>query len=291
MSTNALISFSSVPEISAIYYALLQCGYDYYAIERNEEHIDTIHKYIVQDDIPAFFSSVKQKSCIVYPYWPRAAMLETASFYLNGNHKSFHNFDLLRNTIMAASNLNDNERDQAFWTWILDFPAAINAVLKDKHFHSYMSWEKSWCSDFQASYKDELYHLQSCIETCLNIYASQIQQIQLVINPIKCALSADYHLVESKLIFTSGSFHVDSVIHECLHYILHPFICNQKAFILKQKAIFSELDPSYYLSGDNVGMLNAFEEHAVRELTKSILSQNYPNDLTKFIETLLRQNK
>ncbi|HBA48531.1 MAG TPA: hypothetical protein DCZ91_12180 [Lachnospiraceae bacterium] len=36
------ITITHIPEISAIYFALLQCGYDYYTIERSQGHIDCI---------------------------------------------------------------------------------------------------------------------------------------------------------------------------------------------------------------------------------------------------------
>ena len=75
------IEITNIPELSAIYYALLQLGYDYYGMERSAAHITALEKYIGQNGIPNFFSSVRQNTCEVYPYWPRAAILETAVFF------------------------------------------------------------------------------------------------------------------------------------------------------------------------------------------------------------------
>lgn len=90
------IAITNNPVISAIYFALLQCGYDYYALERNEEHIRAVEALCQSAVLPPFFSEVKQSTCEVYPYWPRAAMLETASFYLNSEDSGFADFEKYR---------------------------------------------------------------------------------------------------------------------------------------------------------------------------------------------------
>lgn len=80
MQTAEQITISNIPEISAIYFALLQSGYDYYTMERSQNHISYIQEYIGAENTTLFFAGVKQNTCEVYPYWPRAAILETASF-------------------------------------------------------------------------------------------------------------------------------------------------------------------------------------------------------------------
>ncbi len=76
MRNTEQITISNIPEISAIYFALLQSGYDYYAMERSQDHISHIQGYIGAENSTPFFAGVKQNTCKVYPYWPRAAILE-----------------------------------------------------------------------------------------------------------------------------------------------------------------------------------------------------------------------
>ena len=71
MSNAKKITISSIPEISAIYFALLQSGYDYYAMGRSRDHGAKIQEYIGITKVPSFFAGVKQDTCEVYPYWPR----------------------------------------------------------------------------------------------------------------------------------------------------------------------------------------------------------------------------
>ena len=56
------ITISNIPEISAIYFALLQSGYDYYAMERSREHISYVQGYIGAEKSTPSFTGVKQNT-------------------------------------------------------------------------------------------------------------------------------------------------------------------------------------------------------------------------------------
>ncbi len=277
------ITISNIPEVSAIYFALLQCGYDYYSIERSQKHNDAVRSFADSGDVPSFFYGIKQDTCEVYPYWPRAAILETASFYLLPNHAQFRKYDAFYKRIMSAGNIAEYERDQKLWTWIADFPVALSKVLESDSFQRYLEWENQWIAEQNVEHKKELRLIQKCLDVCVNKFESPVQDVQIVINPIKCVYSADYHINESCFIFSSGAFQIDSVIHEFLHHVVHPAVMAYKDVVSESKMLYSGIDASYYLSGDNSGRLNAFEEYAVRELTKNILAMNYPENLASYL--------
>ena len=123
------LAISNIPEISAIYFALLQHGYDYYAIDRSTEHGNAIRGFIGTDAVPSFFSLVRQSACEVYPYWPRAAMLESAVFYLWPDHSQFQDYNAFREHILSAGNIADCERDYLFWSWVEEFPVSLSKNL------------------------------------------------------------------------------------------------------------------------------------------------------------------
>lgn len=110
------LSIKNNSMISAIYYALLQSGYNFYSVERDAKVVNKLQSFILSGNCEyAFFSEVKQNSCEVYPYWPRAAMLETATFFIDLSQARFINFDNYKNIIFSAKNISDTERNQAFW--------------------------------------------------------------------------------------------------------------------------------------------------------------------------------
>ena len=137
MDFNEKIEISSIPAISAIYFALLQCGYDYYSFERSAEHTNAIKMFRETDTVLGFFSETKQNTCDVYPYWPRAAMLESAAFYIRPDMNDFTDIKMYQNFIMSAGNISDAERGPSFWEWIVLFPRELKKVLLSDSFKNY----------------------------------------------------------------------------------------------------------------------------------------------------------
>ena len=189
--------------------------------------------------------------------------------------------------IMSAKNISDAERNSSLWAWMEGFPSALNNILNSDGFHCYIKWENEWINGLNTEYSKDLQSLQSCLETCVKRYRSPVQKIEVVINPIKCVYSADYHLIGNRFVVTSGAFRIEIVIHEFLHHVVHPFITALKEAILERKRLYPQIDKTYYLSGDAAGQLNAFEEYAVRSLTKDFLLQNYPEDISLYLKNLL----
>ena len=279
----------NLPKISAIYYALLQCGYDFYAFEKDAGLVKKVETFRVElTDFPnLFFSEAKQNTCEVYPYWPRAAMLESAAFYIDCNNMQFRNFEAYRNYIMSAGNISEAERNQSFWQWLEGFPAALKAVFDSKEFQAYLRWENEWIEQQNLVWKNDLDRIKELLDICVRSRLSPIQEVCVVLNPIKCAYSADYHIDGSRWFYCSGIFSPASVVHEFLHHIVHPFVSEYKETILKHRMPLSDIDSSYYLANDEYGKLHAFEEYIVRKLTNTAMAENFPSDISLYINQIL----
>lgn len=276
---------TNIPAISAVYFALLQCKYDFYPIEREAVLKDKLRSFIVSDcGEYDFFFDVKQNTCEVYPYWPRAAMLETATFYIDLHQERFVDFNAYKKSIMSAKNISDIEKNQLFWEWIIKFPKALKLVSQSDSFRSYLKWESDWIAEQNQKYKEELRKMGEILALCKDKFKSPIQNIQVVLNPIKCVYSADYHLKDHNFIFCSGSLSEENIVHEFMHHIVHPIIENRKDEILCCDLTDLNIDTSYYLNNDEVGVLNAFEEYMVRTLTDKIVGGNVPETLDMFFD-------
>ena len=184
----------------------------------------------------------------------------------------------------------DRERDSSLWDWLEGFPEALRNVLADTGFSGYMEWEKKWIAGQNDACREELEQIRRCMETCTGRYDySPVKEIRICVNPIKCVYSSDYHLDGDRFVFTSGAFQAGSVIHEFLHHVVHPVVEERKAMILKRRPVNERLDDSYYLSGDDSGVLNAFEETVVRSLTEEVMNGKYPGDLSAYLESVLAE--
>lgn len=275
--------------ISAIYYGLLQSGYDYYKMARNEEHINAIQTFRSSSCL-SFFANVKQNTCEAYPYWPRAALLESATLYLDRETFQWHNFNDYKTFVMSANNIQEQERDESFWEWVNSFPVELDKIVSCAGFKQYFDWETNWIREQERRYKEDISKIQNHLDYCINHYDVQFKNLKIVLSAIKCVYSCDYHTSVENFIFSTGDFSIDSVLHEYLHYVVHPIVCRYGKLLINKKLIFDGIDSSYYFYDSENGIVNAFEEYAVRCLTKAFTEGVQPTDLTTYIEALI-ENK
>ena len=231
-----------------------------------------------------FFSEVRQNTCKVFPYWPRAAMIETATFYIDLPRACFVDFDAYKSNILSAKNISDIERNETFWNWILQFPAVLKDVFQSNCFGRYLEWENAWIEDQNKKHQTNLRRIEDILMLCKERFNSHFQSIQVVLNPIKCIYSADYHSKDETFIFCSGALSEESVIHEFIHHSVHPVVENREDEILRCNFVNLDLDASYYLNSSKTGKLNAFEEYMVRKLTDKILCGDIPENLDVFFD-------
>ena len=281
------INIRNDAEISAIYFALLHCGYEFYAVEKDAALVAKLEQFRAAgcDFDTVFFARIRQSMCEPYPFWPRAALLETATFYMREGAE-FADFTAYRERVMAAANLQEIERNQDFWTWIDDAPTALQSVTESDAFREYSAWEFAWVAEQRIAHRDELRDVQRIVEHCVNAYASPVRSVEAVLCPIKCAYSADHHF--GGIIFTciSARFDREHIVHELLHHVVHPIVSASRDAILRRETHFDDLDASYYLDGSDDGRLNAFEEAMVRRLTERALGGELPPSLAAFANEL-----
>ena len=285
------LMISNKPEISAIYFALLQCGYDYYALEKEPDLVSKLESFREEqmNSHVSFFSEIRQNSCEVYPYWPRAAVLEEATFYLDDNDAEFVEFDQFQKRIMKAGNIAPKEKEKDLWDWISQFPAALNDVLNSASFQKYFAWEETWIAAQNQQCRSELENLQRILQKCDTQYRSPVQEVHILLNPIKCAYSSDYYRNNGQLFFSLGWFRMESILHEFLHPVIHPYVMRNKDEILQHSGSFPDIDESYLLDGSDAGRLNAAEEYLVRALTERAICGALPNDLNQFVQDILQK--
>ena len=211
-------------------------------------------------------------------------MLETAAFFIDLSQARFINFEEYKSIIYSAKNISDAERNQAFWNWIIQFPAALRQVMQSDCFRRYLEWENRWIAAQNQISKDELRRISNILDVCKERFGSPFESMQIVINPIKCVYSSDYHNIGGDLTICLGELREDSIIHEFIHHIVHPAIENRKNEISRRSLESLPVDASYFLDGGDEGKLNAFEEYMVRKLTAKMASGDIPNNIDIFFD-------
>lgn len=74
-------------------------------------------------------------------------MMEAAACYMNLSRGRFEDFEAYQNVMPSAQNISNAQKGQAFWQWIMRFPAALKHVLESKAFLRYGDWENMWIEE------------------------------------------------------------------------------------------------------------------------------------------------
>jgi hypothetical protein len=277
---SELIEVMNSTAINAIYFGLIASGYSYADIQKPDEILKLI-KPIRNNHLPKtindFFSEARQYTCTAYPYWPRAALMETATFFVKDiyNPDTFDYFKYY-NEVMKYTNLIESERDGHFWSWIKEFPYMLKGILLDKRFQKIDEYIKKWISEESKSYENKIAKIEQSLIKLVVSEGKEVQPIKVIISPLKCVYSADYKVSYEKLFVVIGDFLPHSIVHECIHPIVHPHIIDLRSDILQciGSKIYN-IDKSYYLNKDEDGLINAFEENIVRRVTELVVDGDY----------------
>jgi hypothetical protein len=287
--TAIRVAIDHNPVISAVYAGLLATGYEFALVEKPapiREAILALPHLSLDTVADSFFRKARQETCEAYPYWPRAALLETATFFMSAGSKRywFHDFGGYREYVMRAPAILHAEKSAAFWRWIEAFPVALTSVVSGPGFGALNAWVQGWVEQEAVERLPQLETLSSRLTRLLRNHGLGFDDLIVILSPIKCAYSADHFVDGSKFYAILGSFNTASVVHELMHMIVHPVMMEKKAEMLAYSGWqVYDMDPSYSLGNDDRGFLNAFEEVIVRKLSADFGSGLDDVDVLEYI--------
>ena len=289
---KAQITISSNVDINAIYFGITLSGYEYADIDKSDDitkRLQQIRHYSGLDEAKEYFSRARQSTCVVYPFWPRVALLEIAIFFIND--KGF-DYDGYCTYVKARSNLTDEEKSDDFFCWIKDFTKYLIQIKSDSFFQDINRQLSDKVNKISASSAEKIDLIKSRLDSLSASTVSAISTISLIICPIKCVYSADYFAVGPVISVILGDFLPHSIVHEYLHPIVHSCIQKHREHIVAHnERKYLNLDQSYHMGNDENGKLNAFEENIVRIISDLILDDVDINIEQLILDELNNQHK
>ena len=268
------IEIVSNTEINAVYFGLALSGYEYSDINKSAfviEMADRIKNYSGLDDVRRYFGDARQKTCDVYPFWPRAALLEGATFFMSSEGFSF---DQYCDYIKSRPNLTAEEKNDDFFCWVKDFPRYLQKIKTDDLFIKINRQIERIVHRLAVDMAAQKTKIADILVTLSTDIETDIPSLSVVICPIKCIYSADYFVNGAEMSVILGDFLPRSVVHEYMHLVVHPVISKNREMILSQsgKKKFG-ISQTYYLDNDDDGFINAFEEHIVRTASNLVCDE------------------
>jgi hypothetical protein len=251
------IKITSDEDINAIYTGLVLSGYEYSHIEKSPEIIkviDHIKEQSFSSDVKRYFEHARQQTCEVYPFWPRASLLESAVFFMGSEGFMF---DKYCEYVNSCPNLTQEERNKDFFDWIITFPKYMGEIKENRIFQEINSQIQrivNELSTVSAAGKERIIDILKALAADCDIIDFTLD---VLVCPLKCVYSADYFIEDSKMSIILGDFLPHSIVHEYMHIIVRPKIDKYRAEILSLfgKKRFN-IDNSYYLENDERGFIN-----------------------------------
>jgi hypothetical protein len=265
-------------EINAIYFGLILSGYEYSSIEKSSNVLSIINDIITYpglDDIKQYFARTRQKTCEAYPFWPRAALLETATFFIDNEGLSF---DAYADYVNSRPNLSVMERDEDFFLWVQEFPKYLKVIKTNRFFREINKRLSDIVTEIAGVASMDVLELVSALDLLANGTTIDVSSLSVAICPLKCIYSADYYVSGAEMSVILGDFLPHSIIHEYMHLIVHPNIFKYKESILsipKSKQLTAV--GTYDISEATNSFIYDFEECIVRTATNLVLDKSEVN--------------
>ena len=283
------IEMISDRKIAAVYFGLMQSGYEYHAAGKSSEDVRQWESF---RDMPvsydtAFFRGARQTTTGIYPYAARAAALEMAAFYVDEENEAFINEEAYRSKLAASGLIKD--REQEFFAWVKGFPKSMHSVMHCQGFARYMQWEENWLKHQIRLRKHEIQKRDEVVSYFMKRQDTAVKKVFLALCPLKCTFASDYVVENGALYAIAGVLRLDETMHEFYGHLLQPFVFKYGDEIAALRNLHRlKVEDSFFGDRKEIGRLNAFKEYAVRELTAKISIDQYKLDLDKFILSLIK---
>ena len=279
------ISISSDSCINAIYFGLMLSGYEYSDMGKPDAALELssqIRSHPGLDNAKRYFKHARQRTCEPYPFWPRAALLESATHFIDARR---FKFDKYCDYVNGLPNLTEEERSGDFFSWVKDFPKYINEVKAYSFFQEVDKQIVCMVDKISKDIASEAVRIANILDAMSADIAPNISTLHVILCPLKCIYSADYFARDDTMSVIHGGFLPHSIVHEYMHLIVHPKIMKYRKAILSLAGSRQlDIDQSYFLGHDENGLVNAFEEHIVRKVSGLIF-----NDCEINIEQLIQR--
>lgn len=221
--------------------------------------------------VPAlrYFAKASTRGRGVNPYWPRAAMLLEACFYMQpgGGFTNADELRLLR--AIAAFPVSNDDKDAATVAWVRDFPAYFRMITQTDLFPtlwtSYLDGLQPWLRRFERAASMAI----DSFTGMTGVSADALPDLAVVPNPLQAPELVDFVRREGVLHVILAEPAMSSMIHELLHDVFGPVLRVNKAEIVRHSHLLRPvLSPmkrmQYAWADDEESWFRVFEESIMR---------------------------
>ncbi len=283
--------------VFGLYVGLTATGYNLAKPAENSP-IGQLTKAIRMAEWPSsvrrYFAMARSRSGGINPYWPKAAMLLEACFYLEDSGESFNPSDelaLLRT--IAEFPVNPADKSATVVDWARGFPAAYSELTRASVFPmlwtSYLDAVQPLVTSFEKAASATLESL-----TRAGVRGDSLPEIVVVPNLLQAPELADFVRRPGILYVVVAEPRMSSMVHELLHDVLGPILRSNKVDIAAHRHLLRPVLPAmlrmqYAWADDDESWLRVFEESLMRAAAIWLESERSPAEGDKQAQNQWRQ--
>lgn len=282
--------------VFTLYAGLTASGYDLAAFPEDDpvaKIVDSLREMPLSSPAHSYFPQARLPGPGVNPYWPRAAMLLHATFFLDDDATEYTDLRALRKMVedFPASDGPGNEESLA---WLMGYPSAFRAVRESAHFlGNWSDYVEAMNPERLLGFRDAALRATGALRFFGGSDLVNLPKIVLVPNPLQAQQIADFVDFQGILYVVTAAPSASSIVHECMHGILVPIL--EADQILRAKDLFdaslveSMVRMQYARDDGPLSWLRVFEESLVRAATSWALCRGDLDNASCMAASDLRQ--
>ena len=221
------------------------------------------------DAVRGYFAKSRARSGRVNPYWPRAAMLLEACFYLEPG-RGFRPPDELRLLrAIAEFPVGSAGKDSATVAWVREFPGAFAALSGTDLFP--ILWT-SYLDALQPRLRSFEKAALLCMESLTGmtgVSTEALPELVIIPNPLQAPELADFVRRADALHVIVAEPRMSSMVHELLHDVFGPVLRSNKPEIVGHRRLLrpglgAMMRMQYAWGDDDESWMRVFEESMMR---------------------------
>lgn len=233
---NPLIKIST--NVFTVFAGLIASGYEF---SYDEELAGRVRAVKWDDSAVEYFRRARTSYCAVYPYWPRAAMLVSASLILkesNGYENS--DFRKMKERIESYCNIDPEEIGEETELWLLQLPAYYRLIRENEEFNNlwveYLKRSEAVADQFMEAIDEA----KKKVISRFKVNEVELPKIGAIPNIL--GFNGDFERIDDIIYVVCAQPDKSCAVHEYLHNILGPGLMNN---IERIKEHVNLLDPIF----------------------------------------------
>jgi len=258
--------------VFGMYVGLTASGYDLARLPEGDpvrEVIEAIRAARWPAGAVRYFGQARRLGRGVNPYWPRAAMLLEACFFLGPDGRFTYRDELELLRTIAAFPVDPDEKDRPTVDWVRSFPRAYSEIADEGQFPSLWSSYLEAVEPALHEFDDAATKALQAFVEATGVTLESLPELVLIPNPLQAPEVADFVRRDGTVHIVMARPRMSSVVHELLHEVFGPALRSARAEVVQYRHLLRPVLPAmlrmqYAWGDDDESWFRVFEESLMR---------------------------